>query len=1226
MNRYSSPDIDALLSALETRIVIIDGAMGTMIQGYNLQEADYRGSEFAEHPDDLKGNNDLLNLTRPDVISEVHLAYLEAGADIIETNTFNGTRVAQSDYGLESAVDQINLVGAQLARQAADAMTAKTPNRPRFVAGVLGPTPRTASISPDVNDPGARNIDFDALVADYQAATLSLIDGGVDLLLVETIFDTLNAKAAIFAIREAMDLRQVELPIMLSVTFPDTSGRLLSGQTAEAFWYAVAHAKPLIVGSNCGRRFREVEPFLESLSEVAPCYFSAHLNAGLPNAFGEYDETPEDMHTDFRNFAERGLLNLAGGCCGTTPAHITAIASAVEDIPPRPIPAPENDTCLSGLEPFMFAGKNFVNVGERCNVTGSARFKDLILDDDYDAALEVARIQVEDGAQIIDINMDEGMLDAEGAMVRFLRMAAAEPDIARVPFMIDSSKWSVIEAGLKCVQGKAVVNSISLKAGETEFLEQARLCQRYGAAVVVMAFDEDGQADNLARRKEICRRCYTLLTEQLDFNPYDIIFDPNIFAIGTGIEEHNNYAVDFIDATQFIKAELPGARVSGGVSNVSFSFRGNNPVREAIHSAFLYHSIRAGMDMGIVNAGQLAVYDDLSNSLRDAVEDVVLNRREDATERLLDLAEQYRGTRTGIGRVEDLSWREASVGERLKHALLRGITNFIEVDTEEARQLYDRPIQVIEGPLMDGMNVVGDLFGEGKMFLPQVVKSARVMKQSVAYLQPFIEAGKTDGAGNNGKILLATVKGDVHDIGKNIVGIVLQCNNFEIIDLGVMVHCDEILKRAKEEQVDIIGLSGLITPSLEEMSHISREMQRRDFNVPLMIGGATTSKAHTAVKIAPEYHNNTVVYVPDASRSVSVASQLLGDAKQQFRETTESEYAQVRERVANRKTRSEQIPYETACERALRLDWDSYVPPKPTFTGTKVFNDYPIADLIETIDWTPFFITWDLHGKYPAILDDKVVGEQARELFADAQQMLKQIVDDNWLQANAVIGFWPAHQCDHDDIVISDADGVELAKLHHMRQQIQKREEEPNLSLADFIAPVDGPADYIGGFCVTTGHGVDERVAEFEKQHDDYNAILLKSLADRLAEAFAERLHERVRKEFWAYAPDEALTNAALIRERYRGIRPAPGYPACPDHLEKDTLFELLEAESGTGVSLTESFAMYPTASVSGFYFSHPAAKYFSVGKIGEDQLMSLAGRKDMTRDTLARWLAPNLE
>lgn len=1225
MTRFSSPKIAALLDALASRIVVIDGAMGTMIQGYGLQEADYRGSQFAAHPSDLKGNNDLLNLTRPDIISEVHLAYLEAGADIIETNTFNGTRVAQGDYGLESAVDDINLAGARLARQAADAMTAKTPEKPRFVAGVLGPTPRTASISPDVNDPGARNIDFDSLAADYKAAALSLIDGGVDLLLIETIFDTLNAKAAIFAIRDAMDLRGVELPLMLSVTFPDTSGRLLSGQTAEAFWYAIAHAQPLIVGSNCGRRFKEVEPFLESLAEVATCYFSAHLNAGLPNAFGEYDETPEDMQTDFRNFAERGYLNLAGGCCGTSPAHIAAIAAAVEDVAPRKIPATANDTCLSGLEPFVFAGKNFVNVGERCNVTGSARFKDLILDDDYAAALEVARIQVEDGAQIIDINMDEGMLDAEAAMVRFLRMAAAEPDIARVPFMIDSSKWSVIEAGLKCVQGKAVVNSISLKAGEAEFLDQARLCQRYGAAVVVMAFDEDGQADNLERREAICRRCYTLLTETLDFNPYDIIFDPNIFAIGTGIEPHNNYAVDFIDATRFIKAELPGARVSGGVSNVSFSFRGNNPVREAIHSVFLYHSIRAGMDMGIVNAGQLAVYDDLSVALKAAVEDVVLNRRDDATERLLDLAEQYRGTSTGTGRVEDLSWRETPVGERLKHALLKGITTYIEEDTEEARQQCERPIQVIEGPLMDGMNVVGDLFGEGKMFLPQVVKSARVMKQSVAYLQPFIEAEKTDGAGNNGKILLATVKGDVHDIGKNIVGIVLQCNNFEIIDLGVMVHCDEILKRAREAQVDIIGLSGLITPSLEEMSHIAREMQRLGLDVPLMIGGATTSKAHTAVKIAPEYRNNTVVYVPDASRSVSVATQLLGDDKQRFRETTETEYAQVRERVANRKSRSEAIPYETACERALRLDWESYTPPVPAFTGTKVLANYPIAELIEKIDWTPFFITWDLHGKYPAILNDNVVGEQARQLFADAQQMLKQIVDENWLQANAVIGFWPAQQSDHDDIVITDTHGAELARLHQMRQQMQKREEEPNLSLADFIAPVDGPRDYVGGFCVTTGHGVDERVAEFEKAHDDYNAILLKSLADRLAEAFAEHLHERVRKEFWGYAPDEDLSNEALIRERYRGIRPAPGYPACPDHLEKGTLFDLLDASTATGVTLTESFAMYPTASVSGLYFSHPAAKYFSVGKIGDDQLTQLAIRKDMDKAELARWLAPNL-
>ena len=1224
--QYTDPRIADLIRALERRIVIIDGAMGTMIQGYDLPEADFRGERFAQHASELKGNNDLLNLTRPDIVAGIHRAYLDAGADIILTNTFNGTAIAQSDYDLEVAVRDINLEGARIARQAADEATRANPEQPRFVAGVLGPTPRTASISPDVNDPAARNVSFDHLVADYQASVDALIEGGADLLLIETIFDTLNAKAAIYACRAAMDARAVELPLMLSATFPDTSGRLLSGQTGEAFWTAIAHARPLIVGSNCGRRFKEVRPFMEEMARVAHCFFSAHLNAGLPNAFGEYDEQPEDMFEDFASFAERGFLNLAGGCCGTTPAHIRAIGEAVADKAPRAIPAPTADTCLSGLEPFNFAGKNFVNVGERCNVTGSARFKKLILDGDYTTALEVARTQVEDGAQIIDVNMDEGMLDAEHAMVTFLRMAAAEPEIAKVPFMVDSSKWSVIEAGLKCIQGKAIVNSISLKAGEQEFLEQAALCQRYGAAVVIMAFDTDGQADTLERRKEICQRSYKLLRDKLDFNPWDILFDPNIFAIGTGIEEHNNHAVDFIETTRWIKENLPGARVSGGVSNVSFSFRGNNPVREAIHSVFLYHAIRAGMDMGIVNAGQLAVYDDLPLNLRNAVEDLVLNRREDATERLLDLAESFKGTGGGSTRKEDLSWREAPVGKRLEHALLKGITTFIEQDAEEARQQFERPIQVIEGPLMDGMNTVGDLFGEGKMFLPQVVKSARVMKQAVAYLQPYIEAEKSEGSGNNGKILMATVKGDVHDIGKNIVGIVLQCNNFEIIDLGVMVHCDEILQIAKEQNVDIIGLSGLITPSLEEMVHVASEMQRLNFQIPLMIGGATTSKAHTAVKIAPAYHNNTVVYVPDASRSVSVASQLLGDKKDQFRTALQEEYAVISERVANRKQRSAPIDYDQAIARGLALDWEHYQPPQPSFTGTRVFDNYPLDSLIDIIDWTPFFITWDLHGKFPKILDDDVVGEQARQLFADAKAMLDQIIDENWLQARAVIGFWPAQRANGDDIRVSDEAGQTLADLHHMRQQIQKREGEANLSLADFVAPAGGPKDWIGGFCVTTGHGVDERVKAFEAQHDDYNAIMLKALADRLAEAFAEHLHRRVRTEFWGYAPNEALSNEELIKERYQGIRPAPGYPACPDHTEKATLFKLLDAEAACGVTLTESFAMHPTAAVSGWYFSHPEARYFSVGKIGEDQLKSMADRKGMAPDTLARWLAPNLE
>lgn len=1224
---YTSPRAALLVQALNNRIVIIDGAMGTMIQGYELTEQDYRGERLTDHPSELKGNNDLLNLTRPEIVSAIHRAFLEAGADIIETNTFNGTEIAQGDYDLQALVREINFEGARIAREVADAVSREQPNKPRFVAGVLGPTPRTASISPDVNDPGARNVDFDTLVANYRIATDALIDGGVDLILIETIFDTLNAKAAAFAVREAMDDRNIELPLMFSVTFPDTSGRILSGQTGEAFWHSIAHSRPLIVGSNCGRRFKEIRPFLEELSNASDCYFSAHLNAGLPNAFGEYDETPEDMHDDFAEFAARGFLNLAGGCCGTTPAHIEAIAHAVAKQQPRAMPSRHGDTYLSGLEAFNFSGKNFVNVGERCNVTGSARFKRLILDGDYAAALDVARVQVEDGAQIIDINMDEGMLDAENAMVTFLRMAAAEPEIAKVPFMVDSSKWSIIEAGLKCIQGKAVVNSISLKAGEAEFLAQARLCQRYGAAVVIMAFDENGQADNLERRKLICERSYRLLRDELDFNPWDIMFDPNIFAIGTGIEEHNNYAVDFIEATRFIKENLPGARVSGGVSNVSFSFRGNNSVREAIHSVFLYHAINAGMDMGIVNAGQLAVYVDLPQDLKEAVEDMILNRSDSATEQMLDLAESYKDTGGNRERKEDLSWREQPVAARLEYALLKGITNYIEEDTEEARQQFDRPIHVIEGPLMDGMNTVGDLFGEGKMFLPQVVKSARVMKQSVAYLQPYIEAEKADGgSGNNGKILLATVKGDVHDIGKNIVGIVLQCNNYEIIDLGVMVHCDEILRVAREEQVDIIGLSGLITPSLEEMVHVASEMQRLDYQVPLMIGGATTSKAHTAVKIQPGYSNNTVVYVPDASRSVSVASQLLGDNKDTFAQDLIAEYSVVRDRVNNRKQKSQRLTYEQAIAARPKLDWKNYLPPAPQFTGTRQLDNYPLSELIDTIDWTPFFITWDLHGKFPAILDDEVVGEQARELFNDAQTMLNMIVTEHWLDARAVIGFWPAACINNDDIRVFDEAGNALADLHHMRQQMQKRPGEHNFSLADFIAPESGPSDYIGGFCVTTGHGVDERVKAFEAAHDDYNAIMLKSLADRLAEAFAEHLHKRVRTEFWGYAPDEALDNDALIKERYRGIRPAPGYPACPDHTEKDTLFSLLSAEQACGVSLTESMAMYPTASVSGWYFSHPDAKYFSVGKIGEDQVASLAQRKTMSIETLNRWLAPNLD
>ena len=1214
---------------LKQRIVIIDGAMGTMIQTENLVESDYRGERFADHGSDVKGNNELLSLTRPDIIAKIHRQYLEAGADIIETNTFGSTAVAQGDYDLGHLASEQNLESAKIARKVADEITAKTPDRPRFVAGVLGPTPKTASISPDVNDPGARSISFDALRADYANSTRALIAGGADLILIETIFDALNAKAAIFAVKEVFEELGQELPLMISVTFPDISGRILSGQNPEAFWNAVAHAQPLIIGSNCGRRYQEVRPFIEDLSNVSDCYFSAHLNAGLPNAFGDFDETPEIMEKDYREFAERGFLNLAGGCCGTTPAHIRAIAHACEGVKPRAIPKLKPACRLSGLEAFNIqADSLFINIGERCNVTGSAKFKRLILDGYYDDALAVARAQVEDGAQIIDINMDEGMLDSEAAMVTFLNLVASEPDISRVPIMVDSSKWNVIEAGLKCIQGKAVVNSISLKAGEEEFLTQARLCQQYGAAVVVMAFDENGQADNLQRRKDICKRCYDLLVGELNFNPNDIIFDPNIFAVATGIEEHNNYAVEFIEATRYIKAELPGALVSGGVSNVSFSFRGNDAVREAIHSVFLYHAIKAGMDMGIVNAGQLAVYDELPKDLREAVEDVILNRRDDGTERLLDVADRYRSTGGGEARVEDLSWREQSVEKRLAHALVKGITTWIVEDAEEARQKFDRPIQVIEGPLMDGMNIVGDLFGDGKMFLPQVVKSARVMKQAVAHLQPYIELEKDGGNSTNGKILMATVKGDVHDIGKNIVGIVLQCNNFEVIDLGVMVPCEKILQVAKEESVDIIGLSGLITPSLDEMVHVASEMQRLEINVPLMIGGATTSKAHTAVKIDPQYDRDVIVYVPDASRSVAVATQLLGLAKTKFVSDLHDEYIVVRERVANRKPREREIAYPAAVANGLQLDWQTYQPPCPTFIGTRVYDNFPLEQLVDTIDWTPFFITWELAGKFPKILDDKIVGEQARELYQDAQVMLTRIVDENLLIAKAVVGFWPCARTGPDELSVyaDESRSDVIATLHHLRQQTEKQGGKPNASLADFVAPVDAEAkDYIGGFCVTAGHGVDTLAAEFEAQHDDYNSILLKSLADRLAESFTEYLHRLVRRELWGYDSDESLSTQELISEGYKGIRPAPGYPACPDHTEKAALFKLLDATNVCDVSLSENFAMTPASSVSGFYFSHPESRYFAVGKIGKDQVEDLALRKNESIDVTERWLRPNL-
>jgi 5-methyltetrahydrofolate--homocysteine methyltransferase len=1222
--------IEQLTNALKNRILVIDGAMGSLIQSYQLEEADYRGSRFADFHNDLKGNNDLLTLTRPDVIREIHQAYLDSGADVIETNTFNSTAIAQGDYELSEIAEELNRAGAALAREVCDLETAKNPEKPRFVAGVIGPTPRTASISPDVNDPGARNTNFDELVENYYAATRGLIAGGADILMIETIFDSLNAKAAVYAVLQYFEDSGEKLPIMISVTFPDTSGRTLSGQTPTAFWNSIAHAKPLIIGSNCGRRFSEIRPFVEELCEASDCYFSGHFNAGLPNEFGEYDETPEDMHKELKEFAERGFLNLVGGCCGTTPAHITAIGAAMEGIPPRPLPERKIACRLAGLEHFHIDESSlFVNVGERCNVTGSAAFKRLILENDYDAALSVARQQVENGAQVIDINMDEGMLDAQNAIVTFLNLVASEPDICRVPIMVDSSKWDVIEAGLKCIQGKPIVNSISLKEGEEEFRQRARSCLKYGAAIVVMAFDEDGQADTFARKSNICKRSYDILVNEIGFAPQDIIFDPNIFAVATGIDEHNNYAVDFIEATAYIKKELPHAMVSGGVSNVSFSFRGNNPVREAIHSVFLYHAIKAGMDMGIVNASQLAIYDDLPKELRDHVEDVILNRRDDSTERLLNIADKYRGDGSTPESKEDLSWREWPVEKRIEHALVKGISTYIEEDAEVARAAAVKPIDVIEGALMDGMNVVGDLFGDGKMFLPQVVKSARVMKQAVAYLNPYIEAAKSVGAKANGRILMATVKGDVHDIGKNIVGVVLQCNNFEVIDLGVMVSCDKILEAAKREKVDIIGLSGLITPSLDEMIHVASEMQRQGFTVPLMIGGATTSKAHTAVKIEPKYKNDAVVYVPDASRSVAVATQLISeDLKANFVAERKDEYERVRARRAGSKGKKRLYPYDEASKRGFVTDWSNYTPPKPSFLGTKTFENYSLELLRETIDWTPFFISWGLAGKYPKILKDETVGEAARNLFDDAQHMMDRIIKEKLLQANGIIGFWPAHRHGADDIAVLDVDGkTPLATLHHLRQQTQKPDDKPQMSLADYVAPIDsGLEDYIGGFAVTTGLGADELAAKFEKANDDYSAIMIKALADRLAESFAEHLHLRVRKEFWCYASDESLSNDELIKEAYRGIRPAPGYPACPDHTEKTTLFKLLNATAETGIELTESLAMHPAAAVSGFYYSHPNSRYFAVGKIGKDQVENIAQRKGMEMKTMERWLSPTLD
>ena len=1224
------PTESKLREALQKRILVLDGAMGTMIQSRKLSDAEFRGERFADHPHDIAGNNDLLTITQPEIIKEMHLEYLNAGSDIIETNTFTSTRTSQADYHLEEVSYELNLTAAKTAREACDEVTLQTPEKPRFVAGVLGPTGKTASLSPDVNDPGFRNTSFDILVDDYFSCCKGLVEGGADIIMIETAFDTLNAKAAIFAVQKCFLELQITLPLMISGTITDGSGRTLSGQTVEAFCNSVAHANPLSIGFNCALGAEQLRPHVEETSALTPCLVSTHPNAGLPNEFGEYDQTPAEMAAIIGEFAEKGCVNIVGGCCGTNPAHIKAIVETVAKYPPRQIPSISGACRLSGLEAFNINDSSlFVNVGERTNVTGSAKFARLIREDNYDEALEVARQQVEAGAQIIDINMDEGMLDSEAAMEKFVKLIASEPDISRVPLMLDSSKWEIIETGLKCCQGKTIVNSISLKEGEQEFLDKASLCLRYGAAVIVMAFDETGQADSLTRKNEICSRSYQLLREKLDFPANDIIFDPNVFAVATGIEDHNNYAVDFIESCKYIKANLPGAQISGGISNVSFSFRGNNAVREAIHSVFLFHAIKAGLTMGIVNAGQLAVYDDIPEKLKIAVEDVVLNRNADATERLMELAQTVSGTSTTAS-TEDLSWREKPVEDRLSYALVKGISKFIEEDTESARQEAARPIEVIEGPLMRGMDEVGDLFGSGKMFLPQVVKSARVMKQAVAYLLPYIESEKGAGAiQSKGKILMATVKGDVHDIGKNIVGVVLGCNNYDVIDLGVMVPCEKILSVAKEENVDIIGLSGLITPSLDEMVHVAGEMQRLEFDVPLLIGGATTSKAHTAVKIEQNYKNGSTIYVPDASRSVSVVSTLLNDSqKPEYCSGIREEYSVIRERTANRADKRNLLSYAEANTNFQTLDWNNFNPTQPTFTGTKVFEDYPLEKLVPYIDWTPFFITWQLAGKYPAILNDSKVGQAATELFNDAQELLQRIVNEKLLTAKAVIGIWPASRKASNDVEIYCPNGSKesIASLHFLRQQIYKDESLANLSLADFVAPNDcGKQDFIGGFAVSTGFGADELARQFEEDNNDYQAILVKALADRLAEAFAEHMHKCVRTEYWGYQPEESLSNDELISEKYRGIRPAPGYPACPDHSEKETLFKLLDAEKNIGVSLTESYAMTPAASVSGLYFSHPESRYFSVGKISAEQVEDFAERKGVELAGLSKLLSPNL-
>jgi 5-methyltetrahydrofolate--homocysteine methyltransferase len=1226
------PDrIARLHDTLARRIVLLDGAMGTMIQTFKLSEADYRGNRFADHAHDQKGNNDLLTLTRPDIIAGIHAAYLEAGSDIIETNTFNSTAVSLADYGLAALARELNREGARLARRVADEFTARDPARMRFVAGILGPTTRTASISPDVNDPGYRNVTFDELVDAYAEAAQGLVEGGADVLMVETVFDTLNAKAAIFALETLFERTGARLPVMISGTITDRSGRTLSGQTPEAFWNSLRHAKPLSIGLNCALGAELMRPYIEELARVADTCVSAHPNAGLPNPLSDtgYDETPRYTADLLGEFARSGLINIVGGCCGTTPAHIRAIADAVAGLPPRAVPTIAPALRLSGLEPFQVDDDSlFVNIGERTNVTGSKVFARLVLAGDYAVAVGVARTQVESGAQMIDVNMDEAMLDSRAAMERFLRLIASEPDISRVPVMIDSSKWSVIEAGLKCVQGKPVVNSISLKEGVGPFVESARLARKYGAAVVVMAFDEQGQADSVERKVEICARSYRVLVDDVGFPPEDIIFDPNVFAIATGMEEHNAYGLDFIEATRRIRATLPHAKVSGGISNVSFSFRGNDRVREAIHTVFLYHAVRAGLSMGIVNAGQLGVYEEIEEDLRERVEDVVLNRRPDAAERLITLAETVKGG--GRVKTDDLAWRQAPVAERLKHALVKGIADFVVEDTEEARLGAQRPIHVIEGPLMDGMNVVGDLFGAGKMFLPQVVKSARVMKQAVAHLVPFIEAERLTQGGearSKGRIVIATVKGDVHDIGKNIVAVVLQCNNYEVVNLGVMVPCERVLEVARQERADIVGLSGLITPSLEEMAHVASEMERQGFTIPLLIGGATTSRMHTAVKIAPRYSGPTV-YVPDASRSVGVCSSLLSDDQRDgYLAAVAADYAKAREVHAGREGKGASHPIEEARRRGWPTDWTSYRPPRPAFVGRRTLRDYPLEEIAACIDWTPFFQTWDLAGRYPAILDDPIVGESARGVFQDAQAMLARVIGERWLRAHAVFALLPAARDGDDIVVYADETRTRVAMTFHtLRQQAVKAADRCNHALADYVAPIEsGVPDHLGLFAVTAGDGVDERVAQFEAAHDDYSAILLKALADRLAEAFAEHLHLRVRREFWGYAADENLSTEDLVAERYRGIRPAPGYPACPDHTEKRDLFRVLDAETEAGIALTESCAMRPASSVSGFYFSHPEARYFAVDKVQRDQVVDYAGRKGIDVAAAERWLSPVL-